>query len=183
MRRIREKLSFSNSIALLALFVALGGSAYAASQIPKNSVGAKQLKRNAVTPSKLSDASKSTLAGPRGPKGENGPQGPVGPAGSPGATGPRATSLLAQVSVNAELVSGSGVTGVTELEKGSVLVDFDRDVSACNLEATPASAPSVAPGSLIVGPSEGDPAGVLVQRLKNAGGGTTFAFYLAVFCP
>lgn len=40
-------------ISLLALFVALGGSAYAANQLAKNSVGSKQLKSNAVTAAKI----------------------------------------------------------------------------------------------------------------------------------
>jgi hypothetical protein len=41
-------------IALIALFVALGGSSYAAiNSLPKNSVGSKQLKNNAVTGSKI----------------------------------------------------------------------------------------------------------------------------------
>jgi hypothetical protein len=40
-------------ISLLALFIALGGSAYAANQLAKNSVGAKQLKKNAVTAAKI----------------------------------------------------------------------------------------------------------------------------------
>ncbi len=53
MKRIQGKLSFSNLVALLALFVALGGSAYAATQLPKNSVGSKQLKKNAVTTAKI----------------------------------------------------------------------------------------------------------------------------------
>lgn len=57
MRRVREKLSFSNVVAVLALFVALGGSAYAATQLPKNSVGAKQLKANAVTGAKVKNGS------------------------------------------------------------------------------------------------------------------------------
>lgn len=44
-----------NAIALLALFIALGGTTYAASTIvlPKNSVGTKQLKKNAVTSVKI----------------------------------------------------------------------------------------------------------------------------------
>ena len=43
-----------NGIALLALFIALGGTTYAASTaFPRNSVGAKQLKKNAVTRSKI----------------------------------------------------------------------------------------------------------------------------------
>lgn len=36
-------------LSLLALFVALGGTTYAAATLPKNSVGTKQLKKNAVT--------------------------------------------------------------------------------------------------------------------------------------
>jgi hypothetical protein len=40
-------------IAYLALFVALGGSAYAVTKLPKNSVGPKQLKANAVTAAKI----------------------------------------------------------------------------------------------------------------------------------
>jgi hypothetical protein len=40
-------------ISILALVVALGGSAYAAINLPKNSVGAKQIKRNAVTRAKI----------------------------------------------------------------------------------------------------------------------------------
>lgn len=53
MKRVRSRFSFSNVVALLALFVALGGSAYAATQLPKNSVGPKQLKKNAVTTAKI----------------------------------------------------------------------------------------------------------------------------------
>jgi hypothetical protein len=42
-----------NTIALLALFIALGGTTYAATALPKNSVGTKQLKKNAVTAAKI----------------------------------------------------------------------------------------------------------------------------------
>lgn len=42
-----------NAIAYLALFVALGGTSYAAFSIPANSVGTRQLKNNSVTPIKL----------------------------------------------------------------------------------------------------------------------------------
>jgi hypothetical protein len=54
--KIREKLTFANVLACLALFVALGGASYAAMRLPKNSVGSKQLKAGAVTPIKLSSA-------------------------------------------------------------------------------------------------------------------------------
>ena len=42
-----------NTIALIALFVAMGGTAYAAATLPPNSVGTKQLKRSAVTGAKV----------------------------------------------------------------------------------------------------------------------------------
>ena len=50
--RLRDKLSYSNVVASLALFVALGGAAVAAG-LAKNSVGTKQLKPNAVTAAKI----------------------------------------------------------------------------------------------------------------------------------
>jgi hypothetical protein len=52
MRIPRPQMSYSNVIATIALFVALGGAAVAAG-VPKNSVGTKQLKRGAVTAAKL----------------------------------------------------------------------------------------------------------------------------------
>jgi hypothetical protein len=42
-----------NAIAYLALFVALGGTSYAAFSLPKNSVGTAQLRNGSVTPPKL----------------------------------------------------------------------------------------------------------------------------------
>ena len=45
--------SHGTAVAYLALFVALGGGAYAASSLPNNSVGTKQLKNNAVVSSKI----------------------------------------------------------------------------------------------------------------------------------
>ena len=50
---VRPKLSFANVMSVLALFVALGGTAFAASQLGKNTVGSKQLKQNAVTTAKV----------------------------------------------------------------------------------------------------------------------------------
>jgi hypothetical protein len=41
-------------VATLALLVALGGTSYAVSQLPANSVGTRQLQNRAVTPQKLS---------------------------------------------------------------------------------------------------------------------------------
>lgn len=52
MRIPRPKLNYANVIATIALFVALGGAAVAAG-LPKNSVGANQLKPGAVTATKI----------------------------------------------------------------------------------------------------------------------------------
>ena len=61
MKRMREKLTYANVVATLALFIAVGGaSAFAASQLAKNSVGTKQIKKGAVTGAKVK---KHTLTG------------------------------------------------------------------------------------------------------------------------
>ena len=49
----RIKPSPAMVVALLALFVALGGGAYAATNLPRNSVGTRQLRNQAVTIHKL----------------------------------------------------------------------------------------------------------------------------------
>jgi hypothetical protein len=49
----RRQLSFANVTAVLALFVALGGTGYAAISLPRNSVGSAQIRRAAVTSSKI----------------------------------------------------------------------------------------------------------------------------------
>jgi hypothetical protein len=59
MRRFRPHLNHATAVAYLALFVALGGGAYAATQLPANSVGTRQLKNGAVTPAKLKHGSLS----------------------------------------------------------------------------------------------------------------------------
>ena len=53
MQWIRTHLSSAHAIAMIALFVALGGTSLAAVTLTKNSVGAKQIKPNAVTASEI----------------------------------------------------------------------------------------------------------------------------------
>jgi hypothetical protein len=81
--------TYANVISTVALFVALGGGAYAAVKLPADSVGPRQLQDNAVSSRKVLDG--SLLAGDfkRGqlPAGPMGPQGPAGPAGTPGVSG------------------------------------------------------------------------------------------------
>lgn len=51
----RSALSYANVMATIAVFLALGGGVYAASQLPKNSVGSKQIKRHAVGRSEVKE--------------------------------------------------------------------------------------------------------------------------------
>lgn len=83
LRKLRPRSAY-DVVALLALFVALGGSAYAVTSLPKNSVGTDQLKKNAVTSSKTKDHSllaKDFKAGEL-PRGARGPKGATGAPGS-----------------------------------------------------------------------------------------------------
>ena len=50
--RFLPRLTYSNVVATLAIFIALGGISYAATNLSKNSVGTKQIKGNAVTAKK-----------------------------------------------------------------------------------------------------------------------------------
>jgi hypothetical protein len=63
--RLRSKLNYSNVIASIALFVAFSGIAVAAG-LPKNSVGANQIKRGAVTAAKIKKG--AVTSGKLGPK-------------------------------------------------------------------------------------------------------------------
>jgi hypothetical protein len=109
MHRIRGKLTYSNVVASLALFLVLGGgTALAASQLEKESVGTSQLKKGAVTPAKLSKASKATLTGPRGLKGATGAQGPRGDAGAKGDRGEKGEAGIAGSALAYAKVEGTG---------------------------------------------------------------------------
>jgi hypothetical protein len=85
---LRSKLTYANVIATLALFLALGGGAWAATTLPKNSVGSSQLKNGAVTGGKVKNGSlvAGDFASGQLPAG---PAGPAGPKGDPGEPGPR----------------------------------------------------------------------------------------------
>ena len=77
-------------ISLVALFVALGGTGYAAVHklLPKNSVGSQQVINGSLQTGDLSKKARSALKGNRGPAGATGAQGPQGPVGpSTGAAG------------------------------------------------------------------------------------------------
>jgi hypothetical protein len=117
MRRLRDKLTYANVMVTFLAFIVLGGGAYAATKLQKNSVGTAQLKNGAVTGVKVKDgslvygdfASGQIPAGPQGAKGElgeKGSRGPKGEAGKRGEPGPLLETLP----------SGKTLRGVYNLE-------------------------------------------------------------------
>jgi hypothetical protein len=77
----------STALACLALFLALGGGAFAAIKLPAKSVGAKQIKNKSITLGKLAPSTVAKLRGAIGPQGPQGPQGAQGLQGPPGTDG------------------------------------------------------------------------------------------------
>jgi hypothetical protein len=71
-------MTYANVMATLAVFIALGGASYAVIRVPSNSVGAKQLKKHAVTPRKVAPATLKLFKGQKGAKGDPGPAGQNG---------------------------------------------------------------------------------------------------------
>jgi hypothetical protein len=96
-----KRLTYSNVTASIALFVALGGTSYAVTQLPRNSVGSTQVRDGSLQRKDLARGMS------RGPRGVEGPQGPVGATGGQGPRGPSSVRIARQ----AQGVNLSGVQG------------------------------------------------------------------------
>jgi hypothetical protein len=124
---LRRHLTYANVAASLALFLALGGAAYAATQLPKNSVGTNQIRKEAVTAAKIAKKTRQQLQGQRGPAGQQGPQGKTGAKGATGVKG-AVGARGAQGNTGAPGVDGTGpalevVTSLKPIEAvGSTVV-------------------------------------------------------------
>jgi hypothetical protein len=174
-------------MATIAVFVALGGSSYAAVAIT-----GKNVKNSSLTGKDVKDRSllaRDFRSGqlPAGPQGAKGDPGAPGTPGTPGAPGLDAVGLWAAVTgSNGSLARGSGVATSSRAAPGLYHVDFNRDVTGCafvasagNLVASgnnpPAKFASTAPGL-------GNANRVLVE-MRDAGGYTVDSnFHLAVLC-
>jgi hypothetical protein len=99
--RVLSRFTYANVMATIAVFIALGGGAYAALKLPAKSVGAKQIKKNAVNSVKVRNGSLRLIdfragqlpaagtgaRGETGEKGDTGETGQRGPSGAPGSAG------------------------------------------------------------------------------------------------
>jgi hypothetical protein len=130
---MRRHLSYANVMATLALFAALGGGAYAAGQLPKNSVTTAQVKDRSLLAKDLKRGQiKTGRTGPQGPPGLQGLRGPEGPMGPPGLTGPAGPKGLTG---NAGL-SGSARAYAAVTAQGAVLPN-SKGIATPNITAKP----------------------------------------------
>jgi hypothetical protein len=184
----------ANVVAYLALFVALGGTSYAAASLPRNSVGPTQLKSNAVTSSKVKNGSLSTTdlspkaiaslrgatgsagaagaPGATGPQGAAGPQGPVGPQGAIGPQGPKGDQGVTVAGWSATLTPGP-------LPADGIVTDLaaTHGQSSSGVLTLPVQSRVYVDGSVDVGnsnPSAPSRAGCIVRRAASGGSDLLF---------
>ena len=93
--RVRARVTYANTMSTVAVFIALGGTAWAASALPRNSVGPAQIRTGAVGSSEIrnnsirsADIRNRSISlrdlSPSARSSLRGAQGPAGPAGPPG---------------------------------------------------------------------------------------------------
>ena len=179
LHRLRDRLTYANVIATLALFIALGGTSYAALKLPRNSVGPTQIKTGAVSSSELRDRSirlqdinKSARASLRGQ---------IGPQGAPGTAGASAVKHFAAVSAAGEFLRGNAKHGGHNGAIGAYLVGFAESVSGCAYSATlgTTDGTTVAAGRITVNEQAGS---VGVQTYDAAGAPSDLPFHVIVAC-
>ena len=141
MNRLPPHLTYANVMATVAVFIALGGSAYAVTQLPRDSVGAAQIRRGAVDTSELRRGAVTSRAirdrsvtlgdisfGARGSlRGAKGDPGPVGPPG---------ITFHAAVNSGGAAVRGNATAFTHQGGSGVYSIAFGRDVSGCEATAT-----------------------------------------------
>lgn len=177
--RLTQRLTYANITATLALFIALGGSSYAALSLPRNSVGPQQLRPGAV---RSADVKNRTLQvadlSVRARRSLTGRQGPAGPIGPPGAPAAR---HFAAVSAAGGLLRGNATSGGRESAAGTYVVGFAERVSGCAFTATLGTTDgNVAPaGRVTVRELDGR---VGVQTFDAAGNAADLPFHLIVAC-
>lgn len=164
MNRLSDRLTYANVVASLALFAALTtGGAYAATQLAKNSVGPKQLQKEAVTSRALKDngvAARDLAAKVRARLG---------------------STERANVAGDGTLRSGTA-RSVRRSDPNSYIVVFKRSVAGCTYAATPALSGTGDPasGSATISGSGGRE--VTITTFDAAGTPVASGFHLLAVC-
>jgi hypothetical protein len=122
-------------IACVALFVAMGGTGYAATQLATGQEGATASKK---AKGKRGPAGPQGPRGEQGPKGDQGPRGEQGPKGAAGTNGANTSSASAQ---NAAVISSLGTgftpvvsTTITTHSTGNILASGSAELVGANAE-------------------------------------------------
>jgi hypothetical protein len=134
----------ANAVAYLALFVALGGTSYAAIRLPANSVGTKQLRSGAVTSAKVryhSLTGQDLQAGVL----RRGPRGPEGPAGAVAGTLPSGKTLRGRFEAGSGSPNGNTVGSAAS---GSISFGAQLAAPPARTIVQSAPGPSQCPGSV-----------------------------------
>jgi len=171
---LRQRLTYANVAATVALLLALGGTSYAAFTLPRDSVGPKQIRTGAVDSRHIEN--RSIRLGDLGTSAKRSLRGQRGPAGMP------AVSFFAVVAASGGLLRGNATSGGhTVGGSGDYTVGFAKDVSACAYSATLGSADgtAVTPGHVTVTSAGGS---VRVQTYDAAGSPADLPFHLLVAC-
>jgi hypothetical protein len=187
MHRLRDRLTYANVAATVALFLALGGTTYAVATLPRNSVGSEQLRSSSVGASeirrgavrssairnraiRLRDISKSTR---HSLQGQAGPQGPPGP------------TFAATVNSAGGLVRGNA-TGSSGVVFGTRVITFSRSVASCvpsvSLTQVPGGPHPIPPPDAHVRAETTSDGRVVVRMFDPAGAPNTYPFNLIVAC-
>jgi hypothetical protein len=184
---------WQHHLALLALFVVLGGTSYAAvNALPKNSVGSKQVINGSLQTLDLSKKAKKALKGNRGPRGFTGAQGARGVTGAQGVAGARGATGPAGPFPSGDVPSATTLRGGYELDDvasggGQIAgfpVGFGFSISANTTAhviapgATPpaqcpgtAASPQAQPGHLcIYAVNQGNSTVVVINPVDNVSG-------------
>lgn len=122
--RIFGRPTYANVISSLALLIALGGSSYAALNLPRNSVKTRNIAPNAVNGSKVKNGSLRAAdfaagelpPGDRGPQGDRGIPGERGLQGLAGANGAVGPASPAGKDGKDGVTGGTGPTGPQGLQ-------------------------------------------------------------------
>jgi hypothetical protein len=134
-------------LAALALCIALGGTATAASglingkKIKRGTITGKQIKNKTLNKAKFSPATVAALKGPQGPRGD---KGQTGPKGDPGAPGPE---VVTSYSIDDSVTNVTEKTQVTAfnampsskylvIAKAIMFANTGGNMSRCSIETS-----------------------------------------------
>jgi hypothetical protein len=186
MRPIRQRLSYANVTASVALFIALGGTSYALS-LPHNSVGARELRPGSVGRSEIrSRAVRSAEVKDRAIRlrdisvgARQALHGQAGPTGPPGPT------FFATLNSAGGQVRGNAI-GYAPVGVNGTEVTFSQSMANCvptaTLTSTPGGPNPNPPPTAHVTAQLAAQGHVLVQTWSAGGGAVLYPVNLVVAC-